>query len=186
MDKIRNTEVLFEGWLNVLLARAKIAGEETKRIIIEHPSGSSVLAYDPERRVAFTVRQTRLPVLHLGAPTLLEPVAGVAEDESPADTARRECLEEIGVTLRTLEHVGRVWMTPSTTTERVHLFLGEYRAEDCVSSGGGAEGEVEDLHIHEEKISALWASAQGGTLTDGKLFMLMQALRIRRPDLFTE
>lgn len=184
-DEIHDSNVLFEGWLKVLLVRAKLSGEETNRIIIEHPSGSTVLAYDTDRRVAFTVRQTRLPVLHLMAQTLVEAVAGVAEDESAEDTARRECLEEVGVNLRHLEEVGYVWMTPSTTTERVHLFLGEYGLADRVSSGGGAEGEMEHLEIGEVQLSELWESAERGVLTDGKLFMLLQALRIKRPDLFT-
>ncbi len=183
-DAILGTEVLYQGWLNVLLAAARLSGEDTKRVLIEHPSGSTVLAYDPERRVAFTVRQTRLPVLHLGVGALPEAVAGVAEDESAAETARRECREEIGVELGKVEAVGHVWMTPSTTTERVHLFLGEYHAKDRVSHGGGAEGELEDLKIREEPLSELWNSAQNDELMDAKLFMLLQALRIRRPDLF--
>lgn len=123
-------------------------------------------------------------MLHLGERSLVEAVAGVPEKESPAETARRECEEQIGIKLRHLQEVGYVWMTPSTTTERVHLFLGEYGAEDCINEGGGAAGEIEDLDIREEQLSKLWAAAEGGAICDAKLFMLLQALRIRRPDLF--
>ena len=185
-DFIQSTERLYEGWLNVLLATAWLSGQITKRPLIEHPSGSAVLAFDPERRVAFTQKQTRLPVLHLGIPPLTEAVAGVAEDESAAETARRECREEIGVELRAMEAVGSVWMTPSTSTERVDLFLGEYGPGDRVGEGGGAEGELEDLAIREVPLAALWSAAERGDLTDAKLFMLLQALRLRRPELFED
>lgn len=183
-DEILSVEPVFEGWLSLYLATARLAEQIVKRPIVEHPSGSALLAYDPSRRVAFTVRQTRLPVLYLGEQLLAEAVAGVSEDESPAETARRECREEIGVELQAVDHVGHVWITPSSTTERVHLFLGEYRREDRREIGGGADGELEDLEIREEALADLWGAAVRGEMTDAKLFMLLQALRIKRPELF--
>ena len=184
LDEIIETKCLYSGWLSLLLATARLSGEITQRAFLLHPSGSTILAYDPERRVAFTVRQTRLPGLHLESAPLAEAVAGVSDDESPEQTARRECEEEVGIRLKSVEFVAQVWMTPSTTTERVHLFLGEYQAADRVNEGGGAAGELEDLDIREERLATLWASAEAGDLMDAKLFMLLQALRSRRPDLF--
>lgn len=183
-DRIISRRSIFEGWFNVLMLKLELGGEQCDRPVVEHPSGSAVLAYDPERRVALTVRETRLAVLHLGCPNLPEPVGGVAEDESRADTARREALEEVGVRLSELHPVGRVWMTPASTTERVDLFLAEYSRADRVSDGGGAEDENEDIEVREEPLAALWAAAERGEMSDAKLFMLLQALRIREPDLF--
>lgn len=186
-DRILSTKTQFQGWLNFLLAEAELGGKTVERPLVEHPSGSSLLAYDPDRKVAFTVTNTRLAVLHVGGEPLLEGVAGVSDEgETPEETARRECMEEIGVRLRTLEPVGQVWMTPSTSTERVHLFLGEYSSADRVAAGGGAEGENENLKVREVPITELWEPAQRGEMMDAKLFMLLQALRIRRPDLFGE
>ena len=183
-DEIIAVDRVYEGWLSLFLAKVRLSGEERVRPLIEHPSGSAILAYDPERCVAFTVRQTRLPVLHLGFDRLPEPVAGANERESPEETARRECKEEIGVELGRVERVGTVWMTPSSSTERVDLFLGEYRASSRVEEGGGAEGELEDLDIREEPLVGLWSALAASTMTDAKLFMLLQALRLRRPELF--
>jgi len=183
-DSILSSRRLFTGWLNLLLLRVHLGGREEDRPVIEHPSGSAVLVYDPARRVALTVRQTRTPVLMLDHPCLAEPVAGVAEDESAADTARREAEEEVGVRLREVEKVGLAWMTPSSSTECVHLFLAEYAQGDRVSEGGGAPDENEQLDVREEALSALWAEVESGATTDAKLLLLLQALRIRRPDLF--
>ena len=63
-------------------------------------------------------------------------------------------------------------------------FLGEYGPGDRVEEGGGAEGELEFLEVREEPLSSLWASTQRGEMTHAKLFMLLHALHIRRPDLF--
>ena len=183
-DAILSSRGLFTGWLNLVLLRLRLGGEECERPVIEHPSGSAVLAYDPARRVALTVRQTRLAVLHLAQPRFAEPVAGVDEDDDRADTARREAMEEAGVRLTALERVARVWMTPASTTERVDLFLAEYSERDRVAEGGGAEDENEEIDVREEPLASLWAAVERGEMTDAKLLLLLQALRLRRPELF--
>ena len=183
-DLILSSRRLFEGWLDFLMLRLRLGDQEEERPVIEHPSGSAVLPYDPARRVALTVRQTRAPVLYLNQPRFAEAVAGVGEDESAADTARREAEEEVGVRLRDVERVGLVWITPASSTERVHLFLAAYDGGDRVSEGGGAAGENERIDVREEPLCALWADVERGAMTDAKLLMLLQALRIRRPELF--
>lgn len=166
------------------MLRLRLGAVECERAIVEHVSGATVLAYDPERRVAMTVRQTRDAVLYLGGRPFAEAIAGVTEQEAPAETARREALEETGLRLRHVKPVAHVWMTPSSTTERVHLFLAEYAADDRIGTGGGAADEIETIDAREEPLAELWTDAVSGRVTDAKLFMLLQALRLRRPELF--
>jgi 8-oxo-dGTP pyrophosphatase MutT (NUDIX family) len=48
---------------------------------------------------------------------LLKPFpAGIIEEADPAQTARREVYEEVGLQLRDLEHAGRVWTSPGIST----------------------------------------------------------------------
>jgi nudix-type nucleoside diphosphatase (YffH/AdpP family) len=177
---------VLEGWLGVAMVRLRMGGQDSERALILHPSGVTLLAYDPARKVAFTVCETRLAVLHQGAATLTEPVAGVLEDgEDPLQAARREAREEIGLELGELEFVARVWMTPSSSTEQVDLFLAAYAETDKRHSGGGLVGEQEHLEIAERPLAELWDEAhRAGGIADAKLFMLLQALRLRRPELF--
>lgn len=182
--EIIESKTIYSGWLSLTETTAHIAGETVTRPLVLHPSGSAVLPYDPERRVAVAIAQPRLPVMHIGIQPFLEPVAGAAEDECPEETARRECLEEAGIKLRSMRLVGQVWMTPSTTTERVHLFLGDYRAGDRISKGGGADDEAEDICVREVKLSNLWSTIASNDVADAKLVILVQALRLDRPDLF--
>jgi len=183
-DTVLAVRPLYSGWLSLQMLRLRLGDVECERAVVEHVSGATVLAYDPVRRVAMTVRQTRDAVLYLGGLPFAEAIAGVTEDEAPADTAVREAYEETGLRLRHVEPVAHVWMTPSSTTERVHLFLAEYAAADRVGTGGGAADEIETIDAREEPLDALWAEAVSGRIGDAKFFMLLQALRLRRPELF--
>lgn len=184
IDTILATRRLFEGWLNILMVTLRVGGRDVEWPLIEAPSGSALLAYDPNRRVAFTVRQTRLAVLQRGHAIFPEPVAGVVDDGDWEETAKREAMEEVGLRIGKIELVGWVWVTPSLSTERVHLYIGEYTTDDRVGGGGGLYEEHEQIDAREEPLDGLWASVQRGDMTDAKLLMTLQALRIRRPDLF--
>jgi hypothetical protein len=83
-----------------------------------------------------------------------------------------------------MEHVGRLWMTPASSTERVDYFLAPYSETDRVDCGGGLEQEHEQIRLREVPLSELWALAEAGRLNDAKTLILVQALRIRRPELF--
>jgi nudix-type nucleoside diphosphatase (YffH/AdpP family) len=183
-DRVLSTRRVFEGWFNLLMLRIRSRGEEFDRALVEHPTGSAVLAYDPERRVALTVTQMRAGVLFLGHAPLAEAVGGVAEDSDYAQCARRELFEETGVRVAEVEPVGSVFMTPSSTTERVHLYLATYSPEDRIASGGGLEEEGEAVRVEERPLGELWDRVERGEMVDAKTLMLLQALRIRRPELF--
>jgi nudix-type nucleoside diphosphatase (YffH/AdpP family) len=125
-----------------------------------------------------------LGVFNLGAKPLYEAMGGVAEAGDVEACARQEALEEAGVRVGDVEFIGQVWMTPSSTTERVHLFLGAYSEADRVAAGGGLAEEDEHLDVREVALADLWAAVERGEMADAKTLMLLQALRIRRPDLF--
>lgn len=183
-DRILGAMRLIDGWFSVDRMTVELAGERLERDLVRHPSGATILPYDPERRVATVVSETRLAILHAGVEPLWEAVAGVLDEDEPEACARREALEEAGLRLRTLEPVGRVWMTPSTSTEQVHLFLAPYLPEDRVAEGGGLAEEAEHLRVREVPLAELAQAAEAGTLADAKTLLLVQALRLRHPDLF--
>lgn len=183
--QLLSAETVREGWFDIVRVRVKLAsGEEIEREIVGHPSGAAVLAYDPQRKLALLITEARPPVVHAGEQPLLEAIAGVGEEGAPEDTARREALEEGGLKLTHLDHVARVWPTASTSTERVDLYLAEYSEEDRVAPGGGLEEEGEHVRVKEVPLAVLWAMAEAGALADAKTLILVQALRIRRPELF--
>lgn len=183
-DRILGLQPLYEGWLKLLLVEVCLNGKTESRPLIEHPRGSAILPYDPVRRVALTVRQTRLALLHCGRSSILEVIAGVDENNDFAATARREAMEEAGVRLGDIEKVATIWTDPNSSTEQVHLYLAEYGTCDRVASGGGLAEENEKVTVLERSLDELWHEIDAAEETDAKTLLLFQALRLRRPELF--
>lgn len=184
--QIVDVKTLHEGWGRLLALRIRLAdGQVMKREVEDHGSAVCVLPYDPERRVAMLVRQFRAPVFHAaGEPDLLEAPAGMLDEDDPVDCARREALEEVGLTLRSLEPAGAVWTMPGISTEYMHLYLAPYGRGDRTTDGGGLADENEHITVVEMPLSELAALADRGQLSDLKTLAVLQTLRLRRPHLF--
>ena len=185
---IESRTTIYSGWTTLSLARVHLAdGTRLERVIEDHGDAATVLAYDPERKCALLVQQFRAPAFYrAGVVGVVEAVAGKIEGETAQACARREALEEAGVELRALEHIADVWTSPGFTTERFSLFLAEYRAADRRTAGGGAEGEHENITVLELPLASLGQELKAGQSDDLKTLALLQALRLRRPELFAE
>jgi nudix-type nucleoside diphosphatase (YffH/AdpP family) len=178
-------ETVYSGWLSLRRLTVRMPdGRPEERHVEDHGSAVAVLPYDPVRGTALLVSMPRPPVLLDGGPDLLEAIAGRIEDATPEDTARREAMEEAGVRLGRLEPIANIWPMPSISTERVQLYLAEYAAGDRVTAGGGAADENEGIIVHELPLRRLAEMVDAGALPDAKTMLLVQALRLRRADLF--
>lgn len=185
--QVANVETLFEGWGRYLRVTAE--GPDGRRIAHEvehHGDACGVFAYDPAGRTALLVRQLRVPMLlATGDGDTLEVAAGLIEEgEDPEAGIRREAIEELGLTIRDLEPVVTMQTMPGVSTERIHLFLAAYRAEDRTGEGGGLAEENELISVVEMPLNDLAVLADRGKLTDAKTLLLLQTLRLRRPELF--
>jgi nudix-type nucleoside diphosphatase (YffH/AdpP family) len=186
--KISNQTIAYDGWTQIIRVRVRLDdGKEVQREVEDHGRAAAVLPYDPVRRTALMVRVLRAPVLlAAGAPDLLEAPAGMVDmdENDPADTARREAYEEVGVRLNKLEHVGRTWSLPGLSTEQIDLFLAPYRAADRDGPGGGKPGENENLTVVEMTLAVLWSMVERKEIEDIKTLTLLLMLRTRHPQLF--
>lgn len=184
--EILRVRSIHDGWARFVIAKVRLPdGQEITREIVDHGRAVCVLPYDPERRAALLVRQFRAPPLFAGdSAEMLEAPAGLLEEDSPDDCARREALEEVGVRLGALEPVATVWSMPGLSTERMSLFLAPYAAADRVAAGGGVAGEHENITVVETPLAELAAMAARGDLVDMKTLLLLLALKDRRPELF--
>ena len=183
---ILKREPLYRGFLNLTALTARTEEGEVRREIEHHGAASAVLCYDPERRVALMVRVLRFgPLLEGAEAVLLEAAAGMIDaGETPEAAARREVQEEMGLAITTLEPVAAVWSTPGVSSERIHLFLAPYAASDRTGPGGGKAEEREGLTPVELPLAEAWRRFEAGELTDLKTAALLQALRLRRAELF--
>jgi nudix-type nucleoside diphosphatase (YffH/AdpP family) len=184
--RILARDVGYVGYLTVERLRLRLAdGAVVSRELERHGDAVAVLPYDLGRRCALVVRLFRAPVLAASGETVSEEAcAGMIEIEDAATAARREAQEELGVELTALEFIGRVWSSPGVSTERQSLFLAPYHLSDRTGPGGGARGEHEGITVVEQSLAELATEADRARIADAKLLILLQTLRLRRPELF--
>jgi nudix-type nucleoside diphosphatase (YffH/AdpP family) len=184
--EIIGTETVHRGWATFLIATVRSAdGQTFTREIEDHGRAACVLPYDPQRRTAILVRQFRPAVFYAAQQAdMLEALAGIVEDAAPEDCARREAQEETGLVLGTIEHVATAWTMPGISTERMDYFLAPYSEADRRGAGGGLAAENESITVVEMPLRELAAMVEDGRLSDAKTLLLVQTLRLKRPELF--
>ena len=184
--EILNRETVYAGYLRVERLTMRLAGGAVVvREVEDHGESVAVLPYDPSARVALIVSLLRAPPFdRAGELAMEEACAGMIEDGDAPATVRREALEELGVRLKTLDFVARVWPSPGVSAERTSLFLAPYAPDDRIAPGGGVAAEQENITVVERPLADLAAAADAGRIDDHKLLTLVQTLRLRRPDLF--
>ena len=185
--QIARIETLHKGRSKFVIAEIRLPdGQILRREIEDHGAAVAVLPYDPARGTAILVRQFRVPVfLSTKQEDTTEAIAGIVEgEEEPEKCARREAFEEAGLKLGTLEPVGSAWTMPGVSTERMHLYFAPYGDAHRAGPGGGLPEEHERIIVVEMALGELAAMADSGRLDDMKTLVLVQTLRLRRPDLF--
>ena len=133
--------------------------------IIRHPGASAVVpllsdATGPDP-VVLLLRQYR----YATGGELWEIPAGRLEHpgEDPADCARRELLEEAGVTAGALRPLTTIWTTPGFTDEAIHLFL----ATDLLQDAPRRERD-EFITVVPKPLSEVLAMIERGEVRDAK------------------
>src|SRR5262245_55793339 len=184
--EISQTQAAYAGWARILIATIRLPdGRTIRREIEDHGAAVCVLPYNPLRKTAVLVRQFRAPVFFAaGQDETLEAIAGILEENDAAACARREAVEAAGLTLDSLDHGLSGWTLPGISTERMHFYLATYSGDARADLRGGVEDEHEETVAVEIALRELAALADRQQLTDVKTLLLLQTLRLRKPELF--
>lgn len=121
------------------------------RAVFYAPDATLVLPYDPIRDRVLIVEQMRMGPLARGDKTLwqLEPIAGRLDPgEAPQTAARREAIEEAGLTLGTMEAVAETYCSPGNSSEFFYIYVGAADLPDDITGVGGLASEQEDIRSH--------------------------------------
>lgn len=132
--------------------------------MIRHPGAAAVVpvASNPrgDNPTLLLIKQYR----YATGGTLWEIPAGrLAPGEDPAACARRELLEEVGVTAGRLERLTTIWTTPGFTDERIHLFW----AAD-LKAGVHAREHDEFIEVVPRPLAEVLAAIRAGEICDAK------------------
>ncbi|MBF0165527.1 MAG: NUDIX domain-containing protein [Magnetococcales bacterium] len=136
--------------LRLILRYQRFDGRMTPEValeILERGDAAAVLLYDPDADVVGLIRQFRPgPFLCGESGWCTEIVAGscgVQRDHEAV--ALRETLEETGWRPYELRLIHSFYLSPSGSSERIHLYCGLFDSTRPREAGGGLEHENEDI-----------------------------------------
>jgi len=155
------------------------AGTQT-RDVLRAGKVIAVLPLDIARGEIVMIRQFR-PAAHLanGEGEMVEIVAGRVEaGEELAETARRECQEEIGVAPNALIELFSYLPTPGLTDEEVTLFVAAVDASKVPERTHPTEGEY--IRVLRVPIDAALEALTKGTMHNGPLVLALHWLALNR------
>ncbi|WP_022704202.1 gamma-glutamylcyclotransferase [Pseudorhodobacter ferrugineus] len=134
----------------------------------------TVLPYDPVRDRVLFVEQFRVGPFARGdgQPWQLEPIAGRIDPfEGPEDAARREAVEEAGLTLGALLPIAAYYPSPGAKTEHIYSYIALADLPDSAAILGGEASEAEDIKGHIQSFDDFAALVARGEATTAPLLL---------------
>jgi ADP-ribose pyrophosphatase len=160
---------------------------EVRRELLHRGDAVAVLLYDPALDRVVMVEQFRIGALDdPDGPWLLEVVAGMIEaDESVTDVARRECLEEAGLTVHAFEAVHSFYASPGGCSERVHMLCGLVDSNQATGTHG-VHHEGEDIRVCVLDYAEIENMLHSQRITSAMPIIALQWLQLNRERLRIE
>jgi ADP-ribose pyrophosphatase len=132
--------------------------------VVRHPGGAAVVAVDSERRVCL-LRQYR----YVADGWIWELPAGKLEpNEPPLGTAKRELIEEAGVSASHWESLGTALSSPGVFSEVLHLFYAT-----GIEPSTAAHEHAEVIEVHWIAFAEAYEWAMDGRIRDAKTIIAL-------------
>ena len=163
--------------------------EPMRRAVFVSGDAATVLPYDPVRDRVMLIEQFRAGPFGRGDPQpwMLEPIAGrIDPGETPEAAARREAVEEAGLTLGALVKVGQYYPSPGMLAEYLYSFVGLADLPDGSAGLGGLAEEHEDIRAHLVSFDRLMALVDSGEVQIAPLLVTIYWLAANRARLRAE
>lgn len=157
---------------------------EVKREVFERGHAVVVLPYDPSTDQLVLIEQIRIPTFGLSAtPWQFECVAGmIDENELAEDVARRELLEETGLSCECLQKLNRIFSSPGGTTETYELYWAKIDASQAKGLHGLAD-EHEDIKVHVISRQDAYQLVDEGIIDNAATIIALQWLQLHWQEL---
>ncbi|CAI0691763.1 GDP-mannose pyrophosphatase nudK [Serratia entomophila] len=187
-DRVRivETRVLSDDWYLLKkttfdFLRRDGVWQRQSRETYDRGDGATILLFNRAAQSVVLTRQFRFPVFVNGHDgMLIEAAAGLLDNASAEERIRAEVEEETGYSVQNVQKVFEAYMSPGSVTEKLHFFVGEYRAADRINGGGGVAAEGEDVEVLELPLEQALQAIRQGTIVDAKTIMLLQYVALNR------
>ncbi|MBF0621742.1 MAG: NUDIX hydrolase [Magnetococcales bacterium] len=149
---------------------------------LERGEAVAIILYDPENDYVGLIRQFRIGA-HMadGQGWCVEIVAGACDGESDHQAvAQREIEEETGLKIQKIQPLFDYFISPSGTTERIHLYMAHYDSQQVINGGGGLAHEGEDIQFFHLPFDDAWQMVRAGDINSATAIMAMQWLKLER------
>lgn len=163
----------------VIIAHQRYDGTmsaDERLLIFERGDAVAVLLFNAEKRMIVLVEQFRAPVL-IGRRRedqasangwITEPAAGTIDlGESAEQAVIRETLEETGYQIEDPELIGKFFLSPGGSSERIFLYFARVSEAEKLQKGGGLDGE--DIKALQIGVDDLFDRLAKGLIEDAKL-----------------
>ncbi|HIJ85602.1 MAG: NUDIX protein [Magnetococcales bacterium] len=185
--EIIETKEMYRGFFRlfkVLLRYRRFDGQMSGTIALEaleRGEGVAIILYDPLKDYVGLVQQFRIGAhLRENKGWVIELAAGSCQGHADVKAvALKEVREETGWSPSVLEHVNTFYISPSGTTERIHLFLGIFDSKIPPSATGVRE-EEEDIRTLCLPFQEVLDMMVRGEINAASVILGMQWLQLNR------
>ncbi|WP_029684265.1 ADP-ribose diphosphatase [Tatumella saanichensis] len=191
--EIITRERLYKGFFSLIKYRFRhrlFSGALSKvieREVFERGHAAAVLPYDAQRDEVVLVEQIRIPAYDSSqTPWLLEIVAGmIGAGETGEQVARREAMEEAGLTLGRIKPVIDYLSSPGGSSERIAVMVGE---TDATQAKGchGLDEENEDILVRVVSREQAYQWVEQGMIDNAATVIALQWLELHHRRLTEE
>ncbi len=190
--KLLKSEPKYEGFFKVDLCHIQHetyegGNVEVKRELFHRGDAVAVLMYDPSKDKIVLLEQFRVGAIDDdNGPWLIEIVAGmVEENETITDVARRECLEESGLTVHSFEAVHSFYSSPGGCSEKIHIMCALVDSDQATGIHG-VDNEGEDIKVFVIDYDELHDLMTSGKICAAIPLIALQWLQLNRERLRIE
>ncbi|SNC58591.1 ADP-ribose diphosphatase [Sodalis endosymbiont of Henestaris halophilus] len=154
------------------------------REIFERGHAVVLLPYDAQRDQVILLEQIRIAAYDSSlTPWLLELVAGMIKPgETFEQVARREAVEETGLSVGRCKHMLSYLASPGSTSERLMVMVGEVNAQKAEGIHGLID-ENEDIRLHAVSRTQAYCWVEEGVIDNAASVIALQWLALHHESL---
>lgn len=144
--------------------------QSVRRLSLERGNSAAVLVFNLDTQKIILIEQFRYPTYANGHGWLTEIIAGMVDfGETPDVSARRELLEEAGLSISVFEPICSFYPSPGGSSEMIYLYYAEVSGQNAkYNKTGGLAQHGEDIVSVEVTLEEALSKIKTGEIIDAK------------------